>query len=699
MFATVLAALVSAAPQYTAFAQAADESGGGLMEEITVSATRRDVTAQKVPVTLDVVTGAQLERSGTIDVRDIFRSAPNVNYTQFRSTEPTLFVRGIGSVFNSMGIDRPVGFYVDDVYLGRAAGALNELVALERVEVLKGPQGTLFGRNTTGGAISYITKNPSEETEYDISAGFGNYGDQRLKAYVTGELSDGLSANLAIGYHKRDGYAENLTTGDDLEDEDAISVRAKLRFDLGGGDLIVGADYFERDAAGLARVPVTGGDGTQPPVPALSPPRDHTHTDGFGSGAAKLRTWGVNSTFTADVGFGDVTWITAYRNMNSFEFQELFADLPGLTQSFINHNPTSSQFSSELRFSGQTDSWDWIAGAFFFTEAVHDVGNQTRFTRSYDSRIDNDSIAVFFDGFYSLSDRARVGVGVRVTDDRRQMDWQACLCLDPLDQDKASFKGDWTEPTGRLLIEYDLNDDVYTFASYTRGYKAGGFNSQATSANLIRVIDPENVNALEAGLKGDFLDNRLRFNITAFWAKVEDVQISALEDEVTGLVVTDNFGEVTTQGIETELRFLPADWLQFSLAYGYTDAEYTGSAIVGGTDIKGLQVNRVPENTLSAGIDFDHQFDGGAYLNGRLAWAWTDEIRVRLSDVPRQDIGDWNKLDASVGFGRDGSPWEFRVWGQNLTDEDIIQHIAFGGPSGVYAPPRTYGLTITLRSN
>jgi|GEM_PF-6203656 len=669
-----------------------------IFEEITVSATRRDQTAQKVPVTLDVFTGFTLQKSGTVDIRNIFRSAPNVNYTQFRSTEPTLFIRGIGSVFNSMGIDRPVGFYVDDVYLGRAAGALSNLVAIERVEVLKGPQGTLFGRNTTGGAISYVTKNPSDELEYRASVGYGNYDDVRLQGYISGALAEGISANLSVGFHQRDGFSTNLTTGDELENEDAISLRAKVKISTGDtSELIISGDYFNRDAAGIARIPVVGGDGTLPAQLPIDPPRNHTHTPGFGSGAAELETWGITSHFSAETGLGEVTWINSYRRMRAFEFQELFADLPGLTQSFINHMPESRQFSSEFRLSGTAGDLDWIVGSFFYFEDVDDQGDQTRFTRSYNSEISNDSFALFVDGIYSVTEQFRIGGGLRLTYDKREMEWRACTCAVEADQDVADFTGDWTRLTGRLLVEYDVSEDIYAFASYTRGYKAGGFNSQATAANLIRVIDPETVDSFELGIKSDLFDNRVRFNLTGFWTKVKDVQISALEDEISGLVVTDNFGEVTTKGIEAEVKVAVTDWFQVDAAYGYTDAEYTRSAIVGGSDINGLRVNRVPENTFSGGANLNVPVGEGIELDGSMRWSWTGDIRTRLSDVPRQDIGSFSKLDANIGLVFDEG-YEVRIWGQNLTDEIIVQHIAFGGPSGVLAPPRTYGITLTIQN-
>ena len=696
------------------------DSGGArrALEEVVVSATRREgAGAQSVPISLNVFDGSQLARTGTIDVRDVFRSAPNINYTQFRSTEPTLYIRGIGAVFNSLGLDRPVGFYVDDVFIGRGAGALTDMVGLERVEVLRGPQGTLFGRNTTAGAIAYITKDPTDEFEYDLSAGYGNYDDIRLKAYVSGPISERVSGNIALGYHDRDGFATNFTTGQDLETENNITFRGKLRIDLGeDSELILTGDAYDRDAAGFSRVPYVNTvdgevfDGTAG-IPLVDPPRSHTQTPGYGDGAAQLTTYGIGATLKTVV-FDDIdlTWINAYRSMEVNEEQLLFGDVPGLPQSFIFHSPSSTQFSSELRLNGMTDRFDWVAGVYAFFESIDDKGSQTRFVRNYNSDVETESIAVFVDAMYTLTDTVRIGGGLRITHEQKEMEQffvdsaNVPGTFDVFSFDQSSLPrsflaldGTFTEPTWRATIEWTPTDDIYSYVTYTRGFKSGGFDTQENDIRSARVVEPELVDSVEVGAKTQLFDDRMRLNIAAYYIELREAQLSALLDEATGLVGTSNFGDLDSKGVEIEASGVLADWLQIDLNYGFTDAQFRSDIIVGGTNINALEVNRTPKHTASIGLQGSIALDNFIIDYGT-QYAYTDGVRTRLSNVPRQDLPEFTKWDANISIGPQSGKWEIAFWGQNLGDTEIINHIAFGGVSAVFGPPRTYGVTFSLRN-
>ncbi|MGH8240836.1 MAG: TonB-dependent receptor, partial [Steroidobacteraceae bacterium] len=309
------------------------------------------------------------------------------------------------------------------------------------------------------------------------------------------------------------------------------------------------------------------------------------------------------------------------------------------------------------------------------------------------------SMAAFFDSLYSITDTVRIGGGVRLTHDKRSM--THVITPPTAVITRNDFSESWTEPTGRAVIEWKAADQLFVYGSYNRGYKAGGYDTFARSPLGLGVINPETVDSFEVGFKSDWWNKRLRLNVAGFRTNIKDYQLSALVDPVLVISRATNAGDIQSTGFEAELSVRPTEWFGINAAYGDTDSKFDSDIIIdaAGTNLNGLYVPRTPKETYGLGVDFRVPVGGGT-LDGSASYTHRDEVFGEANNNLMQLIPRTNVLDANVGWLSSSGRWELRLWGRNLTDEDIILQIAAAGgaPSAVYAPPRSYGVTATLRN-
>lgn len=615
-----LAALLPAAPIAAQTVAAVNEA-----EEIIVSARRRDERLIDVPVAVSAYSQVDLEKLQAIDLAGLQGTAPNLNIVQGRgsATSANIFIRGIGQPDALQTFDPAVGVYVDGVYLSRIQGALLSLGDVERIEVLRGPQGTLYGKNTIGGAVSIVSRKPDfNNVSANASALYGSFNQILLNGYVSAPLvADKLALSVAAQWDKRDGLVTDPLTDRRYNDRDSLTARAILRAKPSDRlELILSGDYTRQRNAltlGYATAPLIQTDfalGAQTLVPA-NPYGEYdfqASTSFTGDEGQRLDHWGLS--LTANYDLSDtltLTSITAYRKLSPDFFIDIDASEAELGDVFV--GVRQEQFSQELQLKWNTDRFSGVFGLYYLDETIRSnqeayaddlfafFGGPITFTRLIDDRQKTRSYAAFGQATYDFTEKLSITAGLRYTrDDRTYTRFTTTLsslgllnALDfsfpddlpaPLNADDTATFDAWT-PT--VTLSFKPTPDTLLYASAARGFKSGGFNGRANSLNdltlvvdgtpqLVTRFEPEKVWTYEAGAKGSFLDGRVRLAANAFYSDYTDFQARVGGGTVgsTGVFPVINAGKLRIWGLEAEATVRPTDNWNVRASMGYLDAKY-----------------------------------------------------------------------------------------------------------------------------
>jgi len=705
----VLSALAVAVPQ-VAFSQSS------ALEEVIVTAERRAQDAQDVPIALTIIGGSEISPSGISSISDVALKTPNLTFTQFNIGEPQLFLRGLGTTIDSAGADPTVSVFIDDVYVGRSAGATSDLYDLERIEVLRGPQGTLYGRNVTGGAISIVTKRPSNEFEAKLGVTVGNYGLTVLRGLVDGPIGDNLAGNLSFSKRDRDGYAYSNRSGQELDDADNFSLRGKLLWDISDNtELLLGFDYSTDDNNGqcrnLTKLDNPAGDHNAGGVfvPVLKQIKADTNSEDPRTCAmtieqyAERDVFGLSARLQMEFTNGlSLTSITAYRELEYSWLQELggLDSPPNLLSVEDNEGDDADQISQEFRLTKDGDRLFWVAGAYYFKENVDRFANVPIFfgpgspvapgallDRSWLQSATNTSMALFGQVVWSMTDALALTLGGRHTWDEKEMD--NAYYSSP-GNEVYNFKGleeSWDEFTPRVTVDWQVTDDHMLFATWSKGYKSGVFISQNTTAALAETpLEPEEATNMEIGAKTRWFDNRLQFNLVYFDLENENQQLFRLENFT---LVSENFG-TESSGIELDFIAALGKNLTLSGMYASLDAEIVGGQFAGNV------APRSPDYKYSVALNYNAALGNGAILDFDASVSYSDNWYMEATNQGVSYMDDYSIVDASVRYTSSGGNWEVTLWGKNLSDELVTSHSivsSFGGSVELFAPPRTYGVT------
>jgi len=677
-----------------------------VVDEIVVTAQIREENFQEIPVTGTIFNAATLENNRLLEIDDIARFTPGFASSYFNNSSPSFSVRGAMNTFTQAGASKPVGIFVDDVFIPRYSAAAFELFDVKQVSVLRGPQGTLFGRNVTAGAIQVFTSDPSlDETTVKFQAGAGNYSLQEIAAFASGPLSETVAAKLSISRKTRDGYSVDRFNGRDVEDLDSLNVRAALLFAPSDDvEIRLLADYATDENGGKGYTFVSSNDGL-----------DTTGDDG------RIRTTelripqsydrdisGLSAHIDWTTGAGTLQSITAYRHSDSRDYYSLGAadvTLPSVSTQFLkddNDEPVS--FSQEIRFvSEEYDGFDFVAGAYYYDEDTDrylgDVllganGNAEFVNRDFFVKAKTRSLAAYLSATFHVNDRFDIGVGGRYTSEDKD------IRVDFVDNNNNANNfitqpsSSFSEFTPRLTLTYFANDAVTLFASRTEGFTAGGFNTETNSIASIELgFKPETIVAYELGAKTAWQDGRLIANLTLFDQEYKDKQEGYLLPGSFFSIF--NAAKATMKGAELELNWLLTDALSATASYSRLDAKYDEFVIPGGDDYSGNQLQTAPEGSFSLSLDYEKPVAKGSALAG-VSYTWQDEYYTGASNVPEFLIDSYALLNARIGFESADQRWRVMLWGRNLADEEFVR---IRGTSGAiaeyYGPPRTYGLSFT----
>ena len=715
------------------------------IEEVVVTARRREEPLQEVPVAATVLSEAELRNHSVQDLFDIQFQVPNLQITPFPAVnaDASVSIRGQSQFEPVITLDPAVGIYLDSVYLGRATGALLNLVDLNRVEVLMGPQGTLYGRNTTGGVINLIS-NQNSEGDFDGYLEFtgGSYSQNNYTAAISFPIfSDRLSARVSYRNANHDGYGYNSLLSEDLDDESARYWRVNLNWTPGDNVEVFLSydDTRQRERSALFHLKYLDPAIQDPacfnePVLALGCVVNFAITgnnwsDTLGGDPRRIQS-DVSTTHDIDVSgisgtvivdFSGISFksITAYRELSRRNIN----DIDGTEWEILHPDADADQhqLSQEFQLFGESHEGrgEWIGGLFFFDEEGNDnttvigIPDLNPFSPSIIlPHGENSSYAAFGHLVYSLTDQLDLTVGLRYTHEKRELNAQqfnaASCSLEYINEPPcrtvvSETFSDWSYTTA---LDYRWSNDLLTYLSVSRGFKSGGFNARATKQLEFEPFDPEIVDNFEIGLKSEWLDNRVQLNLAAFYSDYQDIQraqlIALSPTEIATRV--SNAASAYVTGGELQFTALPAPGLMVSATAGLTIAKYDEFFDTDGqgnvVDKSHLDFPRTPRWSYSAMVKYTLPYLGGISFQADYSWVDKTYNDVNNSElIAQEDLGLLNLRVSTVI-----PDWnlELAFFVKNVTDELYVTGgLDFTGQFG-YAgtflgPPRTYHGQVTWR--
>lgn len=772
---TSTAAAALAQDAQPAATTAEDEAG---LEEIVVTAQRRAQNLQDVPIAVIAVTQESLTAANVNGTLDLAKVAPGlVTYQIGASFQP--YIRGVGTNQSSPGFESPVALYIDGVYQGYKGGNVADLGDVERIEVLKGPQGTLFGRNATGGAVSIITRDPGDDVEVSAEASYGRFNEKRAKAYAAGAITDTLGVAISFTGRWDDGYIYDI--GRQVDSNPS-------KYAVGTGKLVwTPTDDLRAELSGryvYRRDNTFGSHHLHPGTLSVAASRgfattygDHETNLSFQAGAySKGSAATLNLEY--DLGAVNLVSITGYKDDNSLSQSD--GDVSPATLTASGTKQPSEQFSQEVQLQSDADGpLNWIGGLYYmwfregFGEPPENLISASNvpfpvrpidLTRTGASAVGitgivtTDAYAAFAEATYDVTDRNSITVGLRYNDETKDVVGSLYrytavpgvgLGL-PLFGTAAGSSADnlvfgrtilatmdlsksWSRLTWRVTADHRFNDDVMVYASYNRGFKSGGFNAATISQTQVPV-DPEKIDAYEVGLKGEFLDRRLRFNASGFYYKYDGIQIGLITGP--GITTVQNAASAKAYGIDIDLTAAPTDRLTLRAALNLLNSEYgtfpnaqafipnvqgvacaapaarisidrarelaamtpTGGNCSYSLDVTGADLIFAPKLTAQIGGDYDVPLGNDARLTFSGSLYYNDGFDVSPGGVLAH-VDSFETLALSATWTAPGDRYYVRLWGDNLTDDVHPVYISNQAQAVqvVNNRPATYGITFGFR--
>ena len=738
----------------TSIGRAETPDAPSALEEITVTARRREESLQLTPIAVTALSADALQERGITQLSDIEQAAPSLTLRGSApiSGNPTAisaFIRGIGQVDFSANTDPGVGIYVDGVYIARSVGGLLNLVDVERVEVLRGPQGTLFGRNTIGGAINIVSRPPSRTPDAYVTLTTGS--DHRVMIQATADLpvSDTIFTQFSLLRHQRDGYVRRLQPGlTDLGDDDDWDGRTQILWQPGerfSARLAVDANRTRDDGSGNVPIAISsqGGGGTSFPPGGIKslfntlivgPPCDAAHVSTwdsnpscYGGAWATHNPYATNSTYparadtdvigtalTLEWQFGPTTLksISAYRNLNSTFGRD--ADATPFNLVFTYATLDQHQWSQELQLLGDSLSrrLHWVGGLYYFQEVAHefDLPGGDLFQIDETSAIHNENYASFGEVTYDLTPRLHLTGGLRWTRETKKVAEDDIVVGGILLPIGSSLVADTSEQsqtanrvTPRVTLAANITDQLMSYLTYSQGFKSGGFNFRFTSPVAAPIpFRPETVTLYEAGVKFQSEDNTWRINSALFYSDYKDIQIQRKIAPNSNLGdITDNAAAGAIKGAELESTWLPISALQFDAGVTYLDAKLTKvtPAVIAGGIPPDAQFVLTPRWAGDLSVSYKARLgNSGARLTPRLDWSYRSKFFMNSSNTPELLQRPYGVLNAAIALDTSNPLWRITAGVTNLTDKHyLISGTASpsqGLAEGVYARPREWFLSV-----
>jgi len=732
----VVLALFGAAP----VASAADSLA---LEEIVVTATKVAQDIDRAPAAITAITSDALGPGGIREVRDLAMAVPNLSVGDQFGVNRT-FIRGIGMTSIDLGADGAVAFLQDGAMIPRPSHQLAGFYDLDQVEVLRGPQGTIYGRGATAGVVNMVTKKPTEDLDGYMNYTIGNYAATTFEGALGGPIAgDTLMGRISGKADKRDGYGRNLATGKPIDNRDAYAVRGSLRFKPSDTlDMVLMADYFKEDDYNYA-FHFFGTTVVPEDQLAHNLLGGRTIFDYYGDRGRKVDQRNIVSdqdpinerdgtavSAIVDWGFAEgwnLKSITAWRDFSRFTRDDLdSSDVDMFGQN--NYIEDSESWSQDFTLSGTAANVDWLMGANYFNEKMHgevkvpltnfavlvnalNAGNpewvdlpagalnSLNYWQKGD--VDVEAYGLFVEGRYNFSDAFAMTLGARYNYEKRtgtgSFIFDAIGVNVPTDKSKS-----WDRITPKVLFEYTNSHQGLLYAKYTQGFKSGVINI----GSLNDVIDPEYVDAYEVGYKMSFADGRASLRTAAFYYDYTDLQVGFVNEQ--SIVQTVNAASAENMGVEVEVAARLTEGLSANFSATWLDATYT-DFVTGDyrnnfeqVNLKGNYLQNAPKYTLYGALNYTRPItDDGSFI-GRIEASYQDKVYFTEFNNSDAEQDAYGLLNLMAGYEGGDGKWSVTGWVRNATDEFIYSNNIITAPLygsirvGSLLPPRTYGLTLSL---
>jgi len=740
---------------------AAPAAEAAQVSEIIVTATRREEALKDVPLAITALSGEQVERQRVQNFVDIPAIVPGATFvsTKGQSTANVL-IRGQAQTNDSPHLSLPVAIFMDDIYFGSTASFSADFFDIEQLAVLRGPQGTTFGRNVVGGALQITSRKPNlGVTDGEISAALSKYSTAKSpgfesRGYFNTPLSDTMAARLAYSFKNVGGYAHNLTTGSYLNDQKSFALRPSLRIQPNEKlDVLLQAYYFHEDQLPSGYQSVGQG-GVVAKHDAIS--KDAWDVSHDQDGHYKRDIYVLQARAEYDTGFGDLAWITSYRNLDSYYADDGDSSVLPMNDKSVNESK-EFQFSQEIRFTSPTARrFTYVVGGYYSFENIYKrisfgfngtvpgsrlgamhcgaalargfigcpvapaVYGPTNFGPRFDANVSGanhiKSYAVFAEGKYAITDLLNLTVGARYTiEDKAGYTRHDAFTLfygNPFD---VKFEKTWNAFTPRAILDFKPNNDLMFYGSVATGFKGGGWSLTSTNAAAaVAPLEPEDSVSYELGAKTRFFDRRLTFNVAAYQADTKNLQVRSL---VNGVLNDTNAGKLRVKGIEVEATAVPIDGLTFGVNYAYTDAffkEFQGCAA--GLNCSGNKAPFVPKHDVTVSVQYAWTLANDAELTAKVDAKWASNFPVGpLANQPFVEgkTGKDGVLNASLIWESSDDLWTAQLWARNITNEwsftaasnyffYFLSQAEFNAGArevdrGSINPPRQVGVTLTRK--
>lgn len=718
--AWLLAGVASFVMPGVASAQQASDNMDG---DIIVTAQRQEQKLQDVPVSVTAFGSEQLRSSSIETIADIATRTPGLSVSAVDPINTNLAMRGIGSapgISQNAGGDPSVVIFVDGVYAGRGGMPDLDALDLERVEVLRGPQGTLFGKNAIGGLVQFISRKPSDDDSFYFEGTYGNYDKLAVVARGNKALTDNLFLSVGFSHKQRSGYEFNESTGNDVNDQNLTTARAALRFlPTDTLDIVLRADISHQDQKGNPRHNSCDADFNSG-VHCVGINPDPRVVNAYKDGLIKRSIKSFSAEMNLDLPFGTLTSLTALRDVD-FEFETVFfsnpVNPPDQIESTDFGQEAGRQFSQELRLA--FDAFDarlkGQTGLYYLNEDTDRIQGQIQdFAKPlesgigiYPQSVKASSFAIFGQFDYEILPMLTATVGARMTWERKKGRFAGYKADNgpgvppPLGSAvgyDVRAKEDWKAFTPRFALNWKAADNALIYGSVARGYKSGGFQGlSGTEDGASTPYDPEFAWGYELGAKTDWFDRKLRLNLALFQTEYSDLQISQLIPLCC--VVVSNAAKARIRGAELEFVARPMTGLQLDGSYAYLDTKFTKYAVPG-RNYTGNHLPRSPKHKLNVGGQYEAPI-GDLMAKLRVDYSWVDDAYFEASNIPQQLWPSHENLDARLSLEGPDERWQLSLWGKNLTDALVPTNVTnFGTYRQIltpYAPPRTYGVTLAFK--
>ena len=701
-----------------------------VLEEVIVTAQKREQSSQDVGIAITAMTGDQMEALNFVNAQQVAQMAPGVTIVQPNGeANYAIAIRGVANSDFVTNVESPVAIYLDEVYISQMSGTGFMLFDMERVEILRGPQGTLYGRNATGGLVHFVSRKPTQENEGYAKLTYGDYSQIKFEGAISGGFTDTFSARLAVSTHNNDGYITNRLGGK-LNNADDQSLRLQLLFEPSENfEALISARYSQQDIETGFFEYVSS---VLPGI--LTPNVPNPVLDGYidddgdvfagdydSPGFNDLETSGISATLKWAMGDVNGTSITDFSSVERTYIEDSDASPSRLFNFFLTTD--AEQFSQEIRFDGEAEKFRWLAGIYYLDLDINDSngGMATPIfgpgpTPGADTGLDNpyrsqlQSMSAFGQMEFPFSDNLTLILGGRVIRDEKEYDYVSNVSefLDPLGrgyhdpgnisilEQIASYHGERTDTdwAARVQLDWAASEDMLVYTSWNRGVKGGGYNAPFFPLNVeytdeIMSYDPETLDAFEVGFKSTLADGMVRLNGAAYYYDYQDYQAFTLN----GLDAITFNTDATSKGVELEFQASPAENWDIILGGAWNDIEVDTAPGVTSRSIQspewnfnGLVRYTIPLSTGQIALQVN-----GVYLSEHI---------FALSNLPNVTENGYSVFDASVSYATNDGKWVLTAYMTNITDEEYLVQTfdlsttdVFGMTEQYYGRPRWWGIS------